>query len=401
MAGQSLLLLPLPPRTASRRSISANYQQPLASVLSHLKNPNHSSILVIAVVGSFLQQASGDHAGEQRIPWSQIQATLSSLYSLVAFLSAKQSIASDADAGPNSVDVRLVFVHSGEGSGKRASGNGEFNGTIIRDLATFARVRNLWDSVFYLKTQEGRSLLDAYTKVVGERGAQHRTIGLECASSTHSEAEPESPRTNTGSTNGYSVVCLGGTFDHLHPGHKLLLSAAAILLKVPQSSAHPSRFIIGVTGDELLKNKKYAEYVQSWEVRARSVLDFLHSFIDCENEVGPRISSKIPTELTGSYRNGSVIVECVEIQEPFGPTITVEDMDALIVSGETRSGGQAVNDKRKEMGWKEVKVYEVDVLDAQGIASDEPSKTEDWEAKISSTAIREQRAKAGAGSGRL
>ena len=32
----------------------------------------------------------------------------------------------------------------------------------------------------------------------------------------------------------------------------------------------------------------------------------------------------------------------------YGPTITVEDMDCLVVSDETKKGGGMVNDKRRE-----------------------------------------------------
>ena len=46
---------------------------------------------------------------------------------------------------------------------------------------------------------------------------------------------------------------LGGTFDHMHSGHRLLLTQAAMFTK--------SRMVIGVTADELLKKKKYAEVI--------------------------------------------------------------------------------------------------------------------------------------------
>ena len=42
----------------------------------------------------------------------------------------------------------------------------------------------------------------------------------------------------------YKGICLGGTFDHLHSGHKVLLSQAALLVS--------KRILCGVTGDALL-----------------------------------------------------------------------------------------------------------------------------------------------------
>ena len=84
-------------------------------------------------------------------------------------------------------------------------------------------------------------------------------------------------------------------------------------------------------------------------------------------------------------------LECYEIQDPFGPTITDPDITALVVSGETRSGGQAVNQKRSEKGWNALEVFEIDVLDAQDVDSD-PSQTGDFASKISSSAIRKRMA---------
>ena len=50
----------------------------------------------------------------------------------------------------------------------------------------------------------------------------------------------------------YKVTALGGTFDHMHDGHKILLSVAAFLTS--------QKLIIGVTDQELLENKKFKQY---------------------------------------------------------------------------------------------------------------------------------------------
>ncbi|CAI4214532.1 unnamed protein product [Parascedosporium putredinis] len=381
MTQESLLLIPLDPRRpVTHQVIAERYQKVLASVLSQLSNPDRGAVLILAVAGEFLGR--GDDAEQhQQISWSQIQTVLSSFYSVISFLCAKQSIPADTNAGPHSVDVRVVFVHTvPRGPGDQARGPGS-TGTIIRDLDTFARIRSLWSSIFVLNSREGRELLDAYAHAAGGLIPKDRIISLDSSPPGKAEIPVHSTSSNVTMTAGFRIVCLGGTFDHLHPGHKLLLSAAAALLKVSGDLSSPSRFVIGITGDELLRNKK-----------------FLHTFIDCENQVDVQIYSKGHKSLLGHIGTG-VLVECVEIQEPFGPTITIEDMDVLVVSGETRSGGQAVNDKRREKGWNEVIVYEVDVLDAQGIQEHGTTPTEDFAAKISSTAIRELKAKAAGGSG--
>jgi phosphopantetheine adenylyltransferase len=173
-----------------------------------------------------------------------------------------------------------------------------------------------------------------------------------------------------------------------------------LLLQVPRKgdASPPCRYIIGITGDEMLRNKKFAEYVQTWEERARNVIVFLSQLLELsprgwKDGTGPRIE-EANGDFKAAFRDGTIQVHCVQIQDAYGPTITIEEIGALVVSGETRSGGQAVNDRRAERGWHALEVYEVDVLDAEEV-SDEPTKTESFASKISSTAIRQQRAARG------
>ena len=55
----------------------------------------------------------------------------------------------------------------------------------------------------------------------------------------------------------FDVVGLGGTFDHIHSGHKLMLSSAVLRTN--------KRIVVGVTSDELLKNKSYFSELESIE----------------------------------------------------------------------------------------------------------------------------------------
>ena len=65
----------------------------------------------------------------------------------------------------------------------------------------------------------------------------------------------------------YDSVCLGGTFDHMHSGHKLLLTQAALLTG--------KRMLIGVTSDALLQKKKYASVLEPYSKREEYVRQFL------------------------------------------------------------------------------------------------------------------------------
>lgn len=54
------------------------------------------------------------------------------------------------------------------------------------------------------------------------------------------EVDPDSPGAPGAEPSTYPVVALGGTFDHLHAGHKILLSMAAWIAD--------EKVIVGVTG---------------------------------------------------------------------------------------------------------------------------------------------------------
>ena len=67
----------------------------------------------------------------------------------------------------------------------------------------------------------------------------------------------------------FEYGCLGGTFDRLHGGHKLLLEVAFKLAK---------KVLIGITTDNLAKNgKEIPELIWNFKKRAKDVNDFLHS----------------------------------------------------------------------------------------------------------------------------
>ena len=67
----------------------------------------------------------------------------------------------------------------------------------------------------------------------------------------------------------YEDVCVGGTFDYMHVGHKLLLSLAAY--------SASRRLVVGVSDAPLLKKKVLRELMQPVELRMALVDDFLHS----------------------------------------------------------------------------------------------------------------------------
>jgi len=57
----------------------------------------------------------------------------------------------------------------------------------------------------------------------------------------------------------YEVACIGGTFDHMHLGHRLLLTQACLVTK---TTLH-----VGITSDALLTKKAYAQHIEAYELR--------------------------------------------------------------------------------------------------------------------------------------
>ncbi|KAK3939169.1 Phosphopantetheine adenylyltransferase [Diplogelasinospora grovesii] len=397
----SLLLLPFPPHPSNRQVLNAAYRPPLTAALSALKGSEKSTKLIVAVACPILH---GQFVRSKTLSWSEAQSLVAGIYTIISVVCSQLSIATEVDGGPGTVDTAVILVDHDRK--KRFSSDDqpkiETNNTVIVDLATFACAYHPWNLIFHVRCEAGLQLYQTYLQLAEgkQKLLQEQLIPVE-GGLTMNVAQKESSSLLS-QTSNHQIVCLGGTFDHLHPGHKLLLTAGALLLQVPRKdSQQPCEFIIGITGDELLKNKKYAEYVQSWEDRARNVILFLWTILElpargCKDNVKPRIEEK-DGDFRASFRDGTIRVQCVRIQDAFGPTVTREDINALVVSAETRSGGRAVNDRRAEQGWHALEVFEVDVLNAEEISDDlseEATKTENFASKISSTAIRQQRAAA-------
>ncbi|EPE04820.1 pantetheine-phosphate adenylyltransferase family protein [Ophiostoma piceae UAMH 11346] len=389
----SLVLLPAPPEPPSPESLSAAYRPALEMALPMTSNKAKPAVLIVAV----------SYPSAENFVWGDAQELLAGLYSLIVVLCKEQQIETGMDDGPGSVDARVVLLDSGT--------SGTSSSTAFVDLPSLAATHSSWDSVFYPESKAGLQLRDQFLtsasqvyedKVVAVAG------GLTLRTGAATETAGASPTLTT----LHKTVCLGGTFDYLHLGHKLLLTAGALLLRVPPPSsldnAQKCEYVIGITGDELLRKKKYAELVQSWSTRARAVADFLATILDLPAAQDPSSNSKIEEkdgELRTLFRNGSVSLLCVRINDGFGPTIEREDITCLVVSGETRSGGEAVNKKREEQGWQPLETFVVDVLNADGMAAvkdrdskdskDKPTATESFDAKISSSEIRRRRAERG------
>ncbi|KAI0593651.1 pantetheine-phosphate adenylyltransferase-like protein [Biscogniauxia sp. FL1348] len=396
----SLLLLPSPPHPPSRAALQAAFEPPLRAAISRLKHDKHDEHGSTLIVGLASPILAGRSPRQRSLSWPEAQSVVAGLYGIVSVIYARLSMPTEIHAGPGSVDVRVVLIHHdpSELPAVEPKPAIEPGNTIIVDLVTFASAYHPWRYIFHAGNEPGYQLLSTYLRIFEHIHTIKQDQLVVVDGGLSMNLETKAPLPSSSQTATYPIVCLGGTFDHLHPGHKLLLTAAVLLLEVPEdASSGPCRFIIGITGDELLKRKKYAELVQSWDERAMNIIEFLTSILQLSrkgwsDDQGPKLIKK-EDEIIALFRDETVLIQCVVIQDAFGPTITTEKMDVLVVSGETRSGGDAVNNRRKELGWHPLKIFEVDVLDAEDIV-DGPTKTQSFATKISSTAIRQKKAEA-------
>jgi phosphopantetheine adenylyltransferase len=395
----SLLILPAPPTPPTPAALKAAYQPALTAALTTLASIKASKAAVLQVYVPCSRQYDLHEPRSQL--FEEIERLVSGVYSLICIVSAQNAIEPD---GSGAVDARVILLNHDrleESHGRHLSSPFPLPATgPIIDIQTLALTRRSWYHIFSVDGEQGQAILSKYLIVAAHLNppVQGEICKVPGGISLMSSVKSKTQYARQGSAI-HTTVIVGGTFDHLHAGHKLLLTAIALLLQPSTLSMEVERrLIIGITGDQLLKNKKYAEYLQSWKQRQEDVVDFLLTILFFAQPENQELETRAFDEpvVNGKaihirLKQANITIECVEIQDPFGPTITDEKVTALVVSRETRSGGAAVNTKRKEKGWKPLEVFEVDVLDA---LEDKPSVTEieEFAAKICSTAFRKRKA---------
>ena len=391
-----LLLLPNPPSDISLPTIRAAYEQPLTDVLLKASSVSISVNKLSLEVAVYCPAVPAHPKRSRTTYYPYAERLVGLLYRVICLVCAERSI--DVELG-NDVESCVFLI--GFGQDKNID-IGFTEGPVV-DIESLALSPRAWSHVYSVESEAGESLLQKFVSLRKSVRLYSHPRDFSIQRVTGGTSISVSEQTNStmtdlpqlADTRHYSIA-VGGTFDHLHAGHKLLLTATAALLE-PQlvSEGRKERtLVVGITGDDLLKSKKYAECLQGWEERHNAVYQFLLSLIifkDLSENLKrtERFSEKVPNGRAIHYEFYSgLVIKCVEISDPFGPTITDESITALVISGETRAGGKAVNDKRTSKGWQVLEVYEVDVLDQstdEGIMED---AGKDFQSKISSTDIR-------------
>jgi|Deesub1362A_J573_1020465.scaffolds.fasta_scaffold00057_18 pantetheine-phosphate adenylyltransferase len=121
----------------------------------------------------------------------------------------------------------------------------------------------------------------------------------------------------------FKKVVVGGSFDHLHKGHKALLEKAFEL---------GEKVIIGLTSDEMV-NKP----LQPYGHRKKRLEEYLSNF---------------------NY-------ELIKLNDPYGIAVEDPEVDAIVVSEETLERAKEINQMRNEKGLKRLEVIVVPIVLAE------------------------------------
>lgn len=120
----------------------------------------------------------------------------------------------------------------------------------------------------------------------------------------------------------YKNVAVGGTFDNFHKGHEKLLDEAFAI---------GQNVLIGVTSDEFGGEKGN---IDPCSKRISKLEEFLQKF------------------------KSRYIVK--RLEEPYGPTIYDPEIDAIVVSRETKPTADRINEIRREKGMKPLEIFTID-----------------------------------------
>jgi len=121
----------------------------------------------------------------------------------------------------------------------------------------------------------------------------------------------------------FKKVAVGGTFDELHRGHRVLLMKAFEI---------GERVAIGLCTDKFVEKMGKPHLTAPYEERLKELKTFL-------NDLG--VSER---------------AEIVPLDDPFGTTLRVSCIEALVVSEETKPVALKINEKRREAGLQQLEV---------------------------------------------
>lgn len=136
----------------------------------------------------------------------------------------------------------------------------------------------------------------------------------------------------------YNHTVMGGTFDRLHVGHKILLTEACLRTQ--------SSLTIGVTDGPMLLKKVLRELIQPYDVRVKELRAFLE-------DVDPTLRYNLE-----------------RLTDPFGPSTVMPELECIVTSEETSKGGARVNEVRRSKGLSELAHHNISMVSKDGPVED-------------------------------
>ena len=314
---------------------------------------------------------------------------------------------------PGGIDARVFLLDISPTEDAEGTIGSQFISGPLIDLHTFVNAKRDYNTVYVPQSEDGFQALQVLINLTGSKHPT-RSWNIQKLPSAPSMTVQTSKGTDISTHSESSVhysIASGGTFDHFHIGHKLLLSGIVFLPQTPTPTSPPQQrdIVVGTTGPDLLKSKSNGHLLESWSTRQKRTEDFVESILVFHpdpssikstvevNDPGPnghvvRVTYSVPpsTSKTTDTAVNSVTFHYAELSDPYGPTIADPNITGIVVSHETLSGGDAINKKRTEKGWNPLEIFQVDVLNPGGAASTEEDAKQKWKGKISSTAIRKR-----------
>ncbi|MBU1327025.1 pantetheine-phosphate adenylyltransferase [Patescibacteria group bacterium] len=133
----------------------------------------------------------------------------------------------------------------------------------------------------------------------------------------------------------YQRVCVAGTFDRLHKGHEAVLRAAFLA---------GDRVILGLTSDAYVLHYKQHP-ILSYAERKRQLTGWL---------------------VKNGYAQRTTIVP---IDDPYGPSVSRRDIEALIVTKENKRRGEEINRIRSSRDLSPLILLDVPMVAAEDLRS--------------------------------
>jgi len=130
----------------------------------------------------------------------------------------------------------------------------------------------------------------------------------------------------------FREVAVGGTFDALHRGHKILLRTAF---------RAGDRVLIGLSRNGFVRRLRKNHAVDPYPKRKRALISFLKK--------------------EGLLERGRII----PLDDPYGPTINNSTIDVLVVSRFTKKMADRINSIRRRRGLKPLSVVSIRMVLAE------------------------------------